>query len=103
MKQRTRRLALPIVLIALGVIFLLINSRILSSEALQRLGDLWPLLLVILGLQLVFTQLLGPRRGQIAGLAAAAIIVIAAIAYGIAGPPVPASTPQQESAQRMGA
>ncbi len=103
MHQRTRRLALPIVLIALGVIFLLINSRILSSDALQRLSDLWPLLLVILGLQLVFTHVLGPRRGQIAGLAAAALIVIAAVAYAIVGPPVPAGTQQQESAQLIGA
>jgi uncharacterized membrane protein YjdF len=97
MSQQTRRLSLPLVLIALGVIFLLINSGILSSDVLQRLADLWPLLLVILGLQLVFSHLLGPRRGQLVGLAAAVIIVVAAIAYAIVAPAVPANTQQQES------
>jgi hypothetical protein len=102
MTQRTSRLALPIVLIVLGLIFLLINSGILSSDALQRLADLWPLLLVILGLQLVLNHLLGKRRGQIAGLAAVAVIAIAAITYAIVAPPVPAATPQQESSALSG-
>ncbi len=97
MSQRTRRRSLPLVLIALGVIFLLINTGVVSSDVLQRLADLWPLLLIILGLQLVFSHMLGPRRGPIAGLAAAAIIVVAAIIYAIVAPAIPASTQQQES------
>ena len=102
MEPRSKRLTLPVVLIALGLIFLLINTRVLSSDALQRLSDLWPLLLVILGLQLVFRYLLDPRRSQIAGLAAAAIIVVAAVAYAIAAPPLPSSTQQQDSSALSG-
>jgi hypothetical protein len=97
MSQRTRRLSLPLVLIALGVVFLLINLGVVSGDVLQRLADLWPLLLIILGVQLVFNHLLGPRRGQMAGLATAAIIVVAAIVYAIVAPAVPASTQPQES------
>ncbi|HSO93523.1 MAG TPA: DUF5668 domain-containing protein [Candidatus Dormibacteraeota bacterium] len=102
MSHRNSRLTLPVVLIALGLIFLLINTKVLSSDALQRLADLWPLLLVILGLQLIFRHLLDPRRSQIAGLAAAAIIVVAAFAYAIVGPPVPADTQQQDSSALSG-
>jgi amino acid transporter len=102
MRQQHARLTLPVVLIALGLIFLLINSKVLSSEGLQRLADLWPLLLVILGLQLVFRHLLDPRRSQIAGLAAAGIIVVAAFAYAIVGPPLPAGPQQQDSSALSG-
>lgn len=97
-----RRLSLPIVLIALGVIFLLINTEVLSSFVLQRLADLWPLLLIILGLHLVLTHLLGPRRGQIAAFAAAVLIVVAAIVYAKVAPAVPAGMQQQESSQLTG-
>jgi hypothetical protein len=102
MSRRSRQLALPIVLIAIGAVFLLINTGVLSSDALQRLADLWPALLIIFGLQLVFTHLLGPRRGQIAGLAAAVVIAAAAITYAIVAPAVPATTQQPESSALSG-
>lgn len=102
MSARDSRLTFPVLLIAIGLIFLLINSKVLSSEALQRLAQLWPLLLVILGLQLVFRYLLDPRRSRIAGMAAAAVIVVAAFAYAIAGPAVPADTQQQDSSALSG-
>ena len=56
MSHRHRGFVFPIILIVVGVIFLLANTGILTEGALQRLGDLWPLLLVLLGLQLVLNH-----------------------------------------------
>ena len=58
---RGRGLLFPLLLIGIGVIVLLVNTGVLSQDALQRLGALWPLLLVILGLQLILNHTL-PRR-----------------------------------------
>lgn len=95
MTRGSGRLTLPVVLIAIGVIFLLINTGIISTAALQRLGDLWPLLLVILGLQLIFAHLLPHRQARLAGLGAAIIISIAAVGYAILSPAPDVNQPQE--------
>jgi hypothetical protein len=94
MHRDGRGLALPILLIAAGVIFLLVNTGAIPAAALQRLGDLWPILLIILGLQLVFNHTLGGRRAQLAGMLAALFIASAAIAFAILAPAEPAGASQ---------
>jgi LiaF transmembrane domain len=83
---RTRGLLFPLVLIAIGVIVLLVNTGVLSQAALQRLGDLWPLLLVIFGLQLILNHTLPRQQATIVGLAATAVIVVAAVLYATLAP-----------------
>lgn len=99
MTHRTRGLVFPVLLIAIGVIFLLFNTGVLSPEALQRLGDLWPLILVILGLQLVLNHLLPRAQAQIAGLVAAALIIAAAVVYAVLAPVAQVGTQHQESSE----
>lgn len=83
---RNRGLILPLILIGIGVVVLLANTGVLSRPAVERLGDLWPLLLVILGLQLILNHTLPRRQATLIGLAVAAVIVLAAIAYATLAP-----------------
>jgi len=83
---RNRGLILPLILIGIGVVVLLANTGVLSRQAVERLGDLWPLLLVILGLQLILNHTLPHRQATLIGLAVTAVIVIAAVAYATLAP-----------------
>ena len=83
---RNRGLILPLILIGIGVVVLLANTGVLSRQAVERLGDLWPLLLVILGLQLILNHTLPRRQATLIGLAVTAVIVIAAVAYATLAP-----------------
>src|SRR2546421_6646034 len=98
---RSRGLLFPLVLIAIGVVVLLANLGVLSSEALQRLGDLWPLLLVIVGLQLVLSHTMPGQQATLAGLLATAVIVIAAVAYATLAPANRFGTQTADASQRL--
>lgn len=99
---RNRGLLFPLVLIAIGVIVLLANTGVLSAGALQRLGDLWPLLLVIAGLQLILNHTLPRQQATMVGLGATAVIVIAAVAYAALAPAASFGTQQFDSTERLG-
>jgi hypothetical protein len=81
-----RRLVLPLLLILIGVLFLIGNFGIFDRLALWRLGDLWPLLLVLIGGLMVINRLLAPQVARLASLALVAILVVVAVAYVIAYP-----------------
>jgi hypothetical protein len=99
---RNRGLLLPLLLIAIGVVVLLANTGVLSSEVLLRLGDLWPLLLVILGLQLILNHTLPRRQANLIGLGATVVIVIAAVAYAALAPAATFGTRQASVSDRTG-
>ena len=83
---RNRGLILPLILIGIGVVVLLANTGVLSQPAVERFGDLWPMLLVILGLQLILNHTLPRRQATLIGLAVSAVIVIGAVAYATLAP-----------------
>ncbi|HEV2013624.1 MAG TPA: DUF5668 domain-containing protein [Candidatus Dormibacteraeota bacterium] len=99
---RNRGLLFPLVLIAIGVVVLLANTGVLSPGAVQRLGDLWPLLLVIAGLQLILNHTLPRQQATLIGLGATAVIVIAAVAYAALAPTAAFGTQQFDSSQGLG-
>src|SRR6202048_5201026 len=99
---RNRGLLFPLVLIAIGIIVLLSNAGVLSAQALARLGDLWPLLLVILGLQLILNHTLPRQQATLLGLGATAIIVVAAVAYAALAPAVPFGTRHAKFSENLG-
>ena len=99
---RNRGLLLPLILIAIGAIVLLSNTGVLSSDALLRLGDLWPLLLVILGLQLILNHTLPRQQATLIGLGATVVIVVAAVVYAALAPAAPFGTRQANSAESLG-
>lgn len=99
---RNRGLFVPLALIAIGVIVLLANTGVLSQDTLQRLGDLWPLLLVILGLQLILNHSLPRQQARLIGLGATAVIVIAAVLFAALAPATPFGVQSADSSQRLG-
>jgi hypothetical protein len=99
---RSRGLLFPLVLIAIGAVVLLSNTGVLSSDALLRLGDLWPLLLVILGLQLILNHTLPRQQATPVGLGATVVIVVAAVAYAAMAPTTAFGTRQANSWESLG-
>lgn len=99
---RPRGLLVPLILIAIGVIVLLANTGVLSPQALERLGDLWPLLLVILGLQLILNHTLPRQQATLVGLGATTLIVVAAVAYAALAPAASLGTQRFDSTERLG-
>src|SRR2546421_12136104 len=98
---RSRGLLFPLVLIAIGVLVLLANLGVLSSQALQRLADLWPLLLVIVGLQLILNHTMPRQQATVLGLAAAGPIAIAAVVYATLAPSPAFGSRDASSSERV--
>jgi len=101
-RYRYRSFFWPAVLILVGVFALLINAGTIPVERLDRLVDLWPLILVVIGLELVARRAL---QGQTADLAAALIVLVAiggAAAYVALGPAIPTGTQTLNSSGKAG-
>ncbi|HEY6874951.1 MAG TPA: DUF5668 domain-containing protein [Candidatus Dormibacteraeota bacterium] len=87
---RYRGLIWPGLLILIGGIALLVNTNVISSDRLYRLGDLWPVLVIVIGLELLVMR--APMPANASAIAAALIILVAvggSIAYVAAGPESP--------------
>jgi hypothetical protein len=100
--MRNRSLVLPAILILIGVIALLINSGAVSPDRLYRLGDLWPLILIVIGLEILARRAL---HGATADIAAALIILVAAggaAAYIAVGPAIPGGTRTLDASDTVG-
>ena len=101
-RYRYRSFFWPALLILVGVFALLINSGLVPAERLDRLFDLWPLILIVIGLELVVRRAV---QGQAAELAAALIVVIAivgAAAYVALGPAIPTGTQTLNTSGKVG-
>jgi hypothetical protein len=99
---RSRGLLFPLALIGIGILVLLANLGVLSSVVLERLADLWPLLLVIIGIQLILNHTLPRQRATALGLIIAALIVIGAVAYAALAPTSAVGTQHAESSEPVG-
>ena len=89
---RYRGLIWPGLLIVIGGIALLVNTNVISADRLYRLADLWPVLLIVIGLELFVMRT--PMPAGAATIAAALILLVAvggSIAYVAIGPPLPGS------------
>lgn len=74
-------IAFPLVLIALGVMFLLANAGYVGEGALRRLVDLWPIALVLIGLDILFRD-----RSAAVALIVEVAVIAASVVYAVAGP-----------------
>lgn len=73
--RRYRSLFWPLVLIAVGVVWLLGNLGVLSAANLSVLARLWPVILIAIGLDLLFGRR-SPALGAAIGLGAVALIIL---------------------------
>jgi len=92
----------PAVLILVGVFALLVNAGFVPVERLDRLADLWPLILVVIGLELVVRRSL---QGASAEIAAALIVLVAiggAAAYVALGPSIPTGFQTLDASGKIG-
>ena len=79
--HRYRSLFWPGVLILVGIIALLVNSGVLSADRLYALQNMWPLILIVIGLELIVRRAVQGRNGEIAGVLIVLLAVGGAIAY----------------------
>jgi len=70
-----RSLFWPLILIGVGAIWLLSNAGILQPASIGMLFRLWPVILIIIGLDLLFGRN-NPTLGTIIGLGGVALIVV---------------------------
>jgi hypothetical protein len=100
--MRNRSFFWPAVLILIGVIALLVNAGAISTDRLYRLADLWPLILVVIGLELISRRAL---HGAASDVAAVLIVLVAAggaLAYVAVGPPIPGGTQTFNTSDAVG-
>lgn len=89
---RYRGLVIPLLLIGIGVVVLLANLGYLTWDAALRLVDLWPVLLILIGIQIIASRLLPAAAAAATGTAAVALALIGAIAYLALVPPLPSAS-----------
>ncbi len=92
MRYRYRSFFWPAVLILVGVFALLVNSGLVAPERLARLGDLWPLILIVIGLELLVRRSLQGANAELAAVLIVALAISGAAAYVALGPPIPTGT-----------
>jgi len=78
---RGRSVVWPVVLISLGVVFLLNNLGVVSWDIWYTLLQMWPILLVAIGIDLIF----GRRSGFFAAITAVVILAMFAGAFWLFG------------------
>jgi hypothetical protein len=101
-RRRYRSFFWPVVLIAIGVIALLADLNVISSDRLYRLADLWPLILIVIGLELIARRTL---HGSAVDVATILIVLIAAggaIVYVSLGPAIPGGTHSFDASGQIG-
>ena len=72
--MRYRGLVWPALLIFAGVVALLVNTGLLSVDRLYELVNLWPLILIVIGLELIVRR---TAHGTTANVATALIVLLA--------------------------
>lgn len=84
-----RGLFWPALLILVGIVALLVNTGALSADRLYALFTLWPLILVVIGLDIVIRHTLRGIAADVAALLVVLIAVGGAVAYVAASPNLP--------------
>jgi hypothetical protein len=94
---RYRNFIGPIILIGIGVIALLANFNLIDERALFRLGQLWPVILILVGLAIVANHVLPPVTATTVNLALAGVTLAAVLAYIVVSPGSPPTVASEHS------
>ena len=84
--QRPYRVVFPVLLIVAGLVFLLVNLGTFPDEAGWRLLQLWPLVLILVGVQILVPHLFRGGAAYVVTLILVLLVAFAGLAYAIAGP-----------------
>src|SRR5258708_13921716 len=79
--RRYRSYFWPAVLILIGIVALLVNSGVISTDRLNLLFDLWPVILIVIGLELLARRAIPGRNGDVAAVLIVLIAAGGAVAY----------------------
>lgn len=102
MQTRYRSVFWPAVLILIGVFALLVNSGVVPVERLDRLGDLWPLILIVIGLEIVIRRAVRGPAAELAAILVVLLAIVGAAAYVALGPSIPVGTQTLETSGKVG-
>ncbi|HET7419218.1 MAG TPA: DUF5668 domain-containing protein [Candidatus Dormibacteraeota bacterium] len=98
---RYRSFFWPAVLILVGVIALLANTGQIPAERLFNLVLLWPLVLVVIGLELIVRRAMHGVAGDVAAALIVLLAIAGAAAY-VAAAPNPSATASMDSKADLG-
>ncbi|MHB8611036.1 MAG: LiaI-LiaF-like domain-containing protein [Candidatus Dormibacteraceae bacterium] len=91
----------PAVLILIGVFALLVNSGVISTDRLGLLADMWPLVLIVVGLELLARRALPGQGGEVAAVLIVLLAAGGAVAY-VAFAPDPGASRTFDSTAAVG-
>lgn len=91
----------PAVLILVGVVALLANAGLVSTDRLALLSDLWPLVLIVIGLEIIARRGLQGAAGDVAAVLIVLLAAGGAVAY-VALAPNPGATHTLVSSAPLG-
>lgn len=92
----------PAVLILVGIIALLVNTGRLSAERLYLIVNLWPVILIVIGLELIVRRLVHGASGDLAAALIILVAVVGSAAY-VTISPNPAATKTLDASGDVGA
>lgn len=91
----------PAILILIGVVALLANAGFISTDRLALLPDLWPLILIVIGLEIIARRGLQGAAGDVAAVLIILTAAGGAVAYVALGPN-PGATHTLDSSAPLG-
>jgi hypothetical protein len=96
-----RGLFWPAVLILVGVVALMANAGLISTDRLALLTDLWPLVLIVIGLEIIARRAIQGAAGDVAAVLIVLIAAGGAVAY-VALAPNPGATHTLDTSAPLG-
>jgi hypothetical protein len=98
---RYRSFFWPALLVLIGVVALLVNTGQIPIERLAQLIDLWPLVLIVIGIELILRRTVHGVAGDIAAALIVLLAIIGAASY-VTLAPNPAATRTMDSSAELG-
>lgn len=98
---RYRSFFWPALLILAGLVALLVNTGQIPAERLEELINLWPLILIVIGLELVLRRTVHGVAGDVAAALIVILAVVGAAAY-VAVAPSPSATHTIDASEQVG-
>lgn len=98
---RYRSFFWPAVLILVGVVALLVNTGQISLDRLILVTDLWPLILIVVGLELIVRRSVHGTTGDVAAALIIVLAVVGAAGY-VAIAPNPVATQSMTASAEVG-